>query len=645
MKQLLSLLSLFVLIQSATAQKVLPEYGVPDPKEMQLKSCAFEPDANAMVLFDIQEMEYEPSAFGGKIVTEKRVRIKIFNEKGYSAATIRIPYYSKKNNTKIKDLRGIIYNTDAGGNIVTQVVEEEDFYKQKAMERIGVINFTFPNLKPGSVIEYAYTLSEKDRIQFDPRIYQGEIPAAFVSTTLITPGYSHVNHAIFGNDSIEQKGDSFKKGGYERHRRIYQKENIRSFTSEPFMSSYKDNLLRQVFLLLPEDKGLINASTKPIMIWQIAGEFLLRSPVFGGQMEKNIPGTENIIEEAKAMVNIKDRTRHIYEAVKKRMNDKTEQTIYPDDIQDAWKTKSGNSAEINLILMNLLQKSGVKCFPVLVSTRENGKVNPNFPGIGQVNGVDVLVEDKGNFYLMDASLKFQSFLVPPSNILNREAFLLEQGNMRWVMITDDRPLSRESTDIFAWFKDEDIEGKATARYYDYAKSYKLDTNLQENTKKTDEKETRAIGLTVRSVQQEDANNDMQPLTETTEFLFEPNKSGDFYFINPLFFSSKRINPFIRENRNSDIDFISNQESRFGFTLEIPPGYEIETLPKSLTVRAPDSSFFYKRLITSDSTNIYFSQLFEIKRAFFSKEEYSGVQAFFKYIYGQMADEIVLKKKK
>src|SRR4051794_14905608 len=70
------------------AQKTIPVFGEIQPQEIQLNSCNFQRDANAVKLFDVQEVEFEPSPFGGKIVTRKRVRIKILNEKGFHSATI-----------------------------------------------------------------------------------------------------------------------------------------------------------------------------------------------------------------------------------------------------------------------------------------------------------------------------------------------------------------------------------------------------------------------------------------------------------------------------------------------------------------------------------------------------------------------------
>ena len=119
----------------------------------------------------------------------------------------------------------------------------------------------------------------------------------------------------------------------------------------------------------------------------------------------------------------------------------------------------------------------------------------------------------------------------------------------------------------------------------------------------------------------------------------------FIFFSPQFLSSIKRNPFINSFRNTDIDFGCNQLLTLSITLNIPSSYQVESLPKSITVRAPDSSFFFRRISSSDSVRVFFTQTFEIKRPLFGKEEYAALQEFFKRIYALMAEEIILKKKK
>jgi len=619
----------------AFAQKKVPEFGVIDTAELRLESCLFEPYADAMKLFDTQEVEYDPDPFSPKIVTRRHVRMKIFNNRGFKYANITIPFYSSKKNSKVRDLKARIYSLDISGNLITQDLNDSDFYKQRALSKVEVIRFTFPNLKPGSIIEYTYIISEKNRLAFDPWIVQSEIPAAFISNTIITPEFSSVDEALFGNGSVDKKTESFKKG-YRKEKRIYYTENIGSFRSEPFMSSQKDNLLKLIYRFFPEDKGIFNFS------WDFGGAFLLRSPFFGGQIRKTIPGTEAITDSAKKIISIPDRIKFIYEAVKKQIPEKTQQTLYPQDISEAWKNRYGNTADINLLLLNLLQKADIKCYPLLISTRDNGKINMGFPTFGQMNGVNALVLKDDKYYILDGSLKFQSFLTPPVNILNRHALILDSSRIRWVLISDDRYLFKEKTQLYATCDDDGtMKGNAKIRSYDYAKTLLLDSSM-----KYDDSERRFIekkDARIQITKQTNADDTLESFLQDIQFSYQPVQSGPFYFINPQMFSSEKNNPFIADRRITDVDLGCNQTITLIFLLKFSPSFTIESLPKNIILRMPDSSFLFTRTCHSDSSEIYLSQTFQINRAIFAKEEYLGIKEYFKQIYALLAEEIILKK--
>jgi hypothetical protein len=638
-------ISLFILASSSAlvAQKKIPAFGEIDPAELQLKSCSFEPEAHAVKLFDVQEIEFDIFSSSSRLKTERRVRIKIFDEQGYKHANISIPYFSKRGIAKIKQLHAVIYNLDASGKIIKEELTKKDFFKEKAVENVKVVNFTFPNLKPGSIIEYSYTRIENDILQITPWLIQGEIPVLFSSTQIQTPANSRIEKKIWGADTIEQKTDLIRAENFRKT--VFYKEKVASFTPEPYMSSHKDNLMRVSFLLIPRTNFFINFLTNSDFVWKYAGSNLMTSSRFGGQIKKLIPGTETIIDSAKLISSIQERIIFVYESVKRRIPEKEEQTLYPDNLAEAWNARSGNTAEINLILLNLLQKSGVQSFPLLISTRDNGEVNMQFPSVGQMNGVDILATDSNKVYILDASLKFQSSQNPPFNILNRNAYLLNEKDMRWVWVDDERPLLKEVIQVYALFKEDGIiEGVTNTTHHDYAKSYLLDSTIEENDndKYLDKKPQ---GLRIISTNRENAGNDNMPLRQKIEFVYEPQQTGDFYFINPQVFSSKRENPFLKDKRNTDIDFGCKQELTLKLNLSIPQTFQADFLPKSILVRAPDSSFLFRRTVFSDAEGISLQQTFEIKKPVFYKEDYPAIQEFFKRVYALMNEEIVLKRKK
>jgi hypothetical protein len=628
------------------AQKKLPVFGQIDITDLLLKFCPFEPDAPAIKLLDVQETTFELNTYGTRLKSERRVRIKIFNERGYKYAAIKIPYFSKKGVAKIKELNGRIYNLETNGKISIQKLEKRDFFKDKIIENVGLINFTFPSLKPGSIIEYTYATIENDLIYIAPWFIQDEIPVLFTSRTITTPVESKIFEKVFGIDTIEQKHSLLK---YNMFRKIiYFKENIPSFKAEPYMSSKKDNLMRVSFLLFPLGAAyyISNRSSQEV-IWKVAGTQFLNSIYFEKQVKNPIPGTEKIIDSANTILSIEQRISFIYNEVKKRIPDKIEQEINPGNLTEAWESKTGNSAEINLILLNLLDKANIKCLPILVSTRENGKISKDFPSLGQLNGIDVLVMDSSKYYILDASLKFQSIQNPPLNILNREAFILSPDSMQWVTISDVRPLLNQTVFVMADLNEEGkIEGTGTLQYFDYAKAYKLDTTLKSESNNEDAFfDKTPLGLKILSSRIENTGDDRDPLFETINFNFQPPITNDFLFLNPLILIERNKNVFIAEKRNTEIDFGCNQLFIYNMIINLPPSYEIEYLPKNKIVRAPDSSFFFKITYTIDSQKIHISHFFETKRAIYSKEEYPGLQDFFKRMYALMSEEIILRKKK
>ena len=643
MKYLLFFLVDLAISRSLFSQREIPEFGKIDIADLKLQSCPFEPGASAMKLFDVQEIEFDPFGYTIKLTTERRVRIKIFNPQGYKYATFRIPYSTKKSVMKIKDLSAVVYSLDSHGQIKTENLENEDFLKEKNKDNIGIINFTFPNLKPGSVVEFRFKKLEKDVIQLDPWTLQDEIPTAYTSTILTIPTDFNVKTKLYGTDTVYETTKTGEKGRYAIEKRTYYKENIASFQSEPFMSSFNDNLQKMVFLLLPK-RFLFSI---PDVAWRFFGHILLISQSFGDQLKKTIPGTEAIIDSAKKISDFEKRVGFIYEAVKKRMTGKGEQTMYANNILEAWDDKAGNTADINIILINLLQKAGINCFPLLISTRDHGKINKDFPSFGQLNGVDVLAKDTSNnrFLLMDASLKYQSHLNPPFNVLNREGYLLEENNMQWVNIIDSRQLMKENINISASINSNGkIQGSAFCIYYDYAKSYMLDSSAKEE-KENKYLDKTPLGLKIDSIKYENLEDNHEPLVQKIYFTCEPQNSNNFYFINPQILSSPKENPFIKQIRNTDIDFGCNQRHTLVLELEIPDSFEVDHLPGNIIVRAPDSSFFYKRIYTSDSVHIHLSQTFEIDQPIFNKEDYKSVQEFFEKAYHLMSEEIILRKRK
>lgn len=105
-------------------------------------------------------------------------------------------------------------------------------------------------------------------------------------------------------------------------------------------------------------------------------------------------------------------------------------------IKDLIKTKTGNAADVNLLLLNMFRSAGLKAYPILVSTVKNGQVNITFPNLGNFNYVIVCAEAKGQLYLYDATSKQSSEGILPSRVWNNTGLLIKDDKADGITLSN-----------------------------------------------------------------------------------------------------------------------------------------------------------------------------------------------------------------
>jgi Domain of Unknown Function with PDB structure (DUF3857) len=165
------ILSLFSLKQIILAQSSLPAFGYYTNDELNMKECAFEKDAEAVVLLDEAFSNYDDDY---ELITTRRVRIKILNEKGIDRGNITIPFYSKDQFEFIRTIEGMTYTENQ--NPVTSILDRKSIYTEKVNDRFSKIKFAMPNVKAGSIIEYKYESVMKSYSGLEGWIFQSDVP-------------------------------------------------------------------------------------------------------------------------------------------------------------------------------------------------------------------------------------------------------------------------------------------------------------------------------------------------------------------------------------------------------------------------------------------------------------------------------------
>ncbi len=362
-------------IGTATAQNEQFQFGKIDTEDLVRKNSSIDKNAEAEVLFEFYDVNL--TLYGGmlEINIKAHTRIKIYNEKGFDEANIKIPYIAKEGSEGIFKLEGQTYNQDASGNMNVTKLDKKSVYDKKIDNRLRNQIFTFPEVKAGSIIEYKYTVKRR-LLYFDDWTFQRSIPVRYSNCTIEYPSefsFSHIPRTTLPME-IDQKqsGHTVKKS--------FTMRNLPALKEEPHISCEEDYLQQVQFRM--------NGYYSPELTlnltrtWHAIIKELMEDQDFGLQLNKNLQRTSDLDEQLKPIKTDGEKMYVIHHYVRNNMAWDGYNSIWAlEGVKQAWADKKGNSGEINLILVNLLKDAGLKAYPLLVSTRKNGKVNTMYPNL------------------------------------------------------------------------------------------------------------------------------------------------------------------------------------------------------------------------------------------------------------------------
>src|ERR1700712_97548 len=284
---------------------------------------------------------------------------------------------------------------------------------------------------------------------------------------------------------------------------------------------------------------------------------------------------------------------------------------------------------------------------MLVSTRENGLLNPTFVDIFQLNNLVVYLPfDNAKYYVLDATNKYYSYNQVPFNLLNSYGLCLDKDNNKYDMVfietkTPSKEIVAITGDIGA---DAKMKGTGDVISYGYNRTGELELYKTEGEKKfvefLSEKDN---NLKITCLKLEDAEIDTLPLRQSFNFDYELNNPDNYILFCPNIFTSLHYNPFLNETRASDVDFgFADNHVIFG-RFKMPAGYKIESLPKDANIVMADKSIRFKRTLGIEESYISIHYEIEVKRTQFLKAEYPDLREFYKKMYDMLNEQIILKK--
>lgn len=671
---LLSFSLLLVTIYEANGQAEPIKFGKLEQTALEMKAYDKDTTASAVILCDYGKSYFRFNQNDGfQVYFDRHIRIKILKKSGYEWANAEIPFYRVSNTEEeeVNNLKAYTYNLE-GDKIVKEKLTKEAVFEEKVSENWYIKKFTMPAIKEGSVIEYSYTIKSDFIFNFREWEFQHTIPVLWSEYRATFPEYFYYKQLAQGfepffiaeNKSITETftakydaqitpgmNGSRTSGGTQNFTSastVYRwvTKDVPAFKNEPFITTINDYITKIEFELartkLPGqmEKSYTNS-------WETLTEALIKNENFGLQLSKTGFAKDEVAAFKAKYNDPEQRMAAIYTYVGNHMKWNGSKRKYIETtLKKAYESRTGSSADINLLLTALLREAGLEAKPVILSTRDHGRIISSYTLLSKFNYVIAHVNVNGKEYLMDATDPIIRCGVLPTRCLNGEGRLISSVNPRWIPLTSSEKISTVFSAKLSIDKSGELKGNVDVSEGGY-RALSTRKSIQNEGK---EKYIEAIKKIKTSWQIEkhdfvDLESIDKALSTKYEVIISDHAqvAGNLIYLKPMLTEGEKENPFKLEQRLFPVDFAAPVDETYICYFTLPEGYHVEELPKNIITDLPEKSGRFTYMAAINGNIIQVMSKIQLKKPVYSAEEYHLLKELYSQIVTKHAEQIVLKK--
>jgi hypothetical protein len=634
------------------AQDYSTDFGKITTHELVLKSYPKDPDASAAILYDIGETRFLRDYNDNFILElERSTKIKIFNESGFYKGEWELHFYTGQNiPEEIEIVKATTYNMDSNNRITTNELNKKNIYTEKISENWSALKFAMPNIQKGSIIEVKYKYKTPDLFRYHDWQFQYDIPVRYSKYIAhMIPFYSY-NYIMQGKskfdsfNSYEDKGLKRQYGAVEFNDNIYEfvMQNVPAFKDEGYITSIEDYIMKIDFQLssIHQTNG---AKIDYLTTWPEMSKRILKEQGFGKYIHQAMANTKDITAEIIAKSNSdKEIVENICDYVKSNYNwDKRNRFMTEKKVPQFMTEKTGSSAEINLFLLGMLNNTDITAKPVILSTRDHGKIKSDFPFISFFNYVVILVSYDDKNILLDATNPLLPYYIIPPNCLNEQGLLLDKKEPFWIQLQGGTPSFKSHVFLLS-----PRPGVDSLQLHVATSASLYDANRLRSIVQNDEKlltkyvEEKGINLTdkPKATNYFKKNNNFSITYNGTLPL---GHIGNKIYISPFLQEPVSVNPFQSAERKYPVDMIYSRTREFKSIIEIPEGYKADYIPEATKIDNDIIELRYNTNSIDDDKKLVINASYTFKKAVYNEKEYKLLRYYYIQLIKLLNDKISL----
>ncbi len=426
----------------------------------------------------------------------------------------------------------------------------------------------------------------------------------------------------------------------------YVMKDIPALEQEPFitcMDDYRKEIRFQLYSITRPYTDAVNI----IRSWKELVELLTNNEQFGKWQVKESDWKFMLKGVYRKLSPDKERMKLVYDYVRSHFRWNGSFRILTAQKPDEMIRKGGgNSAEINLLLVQAMRTAGLKADPVLLSTRAHGKIQKEIPILNQFNHVICLVRIDTVSYLLDATDPFRPYNILAPEDLNCTGMVLTGSAFKWVEIRNIEPSKRNSLLTLRMDSMGNVVGNLIITETGHFANNGRTELANSGQSKFASSLLNFLSLDVRIDSSEVDNLAEIDLPFKISIVFSGKNllkqitHNDVIYFDATLLNVFRENPFKPRFRNYPVDFNYPYEDVSTLVVEIPEGYAIDEVPEEEHIIVPDSSaeFIFK---VSNTTEVFqVMSDFRLKKTIFPPEEYVDLRTLFDVMVRKNSEHVI-----
>ena len=657
MKRTMMYIMLLAISMIANAQDIEPnlKWGKPTDQELQMTEYAPDKEADAVVLYHKTDVSYQFTNNDFRVIYRVNTRLKVLKPEGKRVADGQIAYLENETNRTRREivtgLKATAYNME-DGKLVKTKMERSMTSEERLDKNQMVLKFSVPQVKVGTVIEIEYRIDSDYYGNIRDWYAQRDIPVLYTCYELSIPEWFTFNIEETGMNHMEKKENSepmtlLFSGGTENiltNIKTFVGRNLPALKDDDFVwhaADYGDKVTAELAgIFIPGSVYKSYTST-----WDDIDNQLLSDEDFGGRLKRNSPLKDEII--AAGIPDISDKKERIaavWKLLKSKVRWNGDYAFWGKSASKILKEGTGTNADINFLLINMLQDAGIESTPVVMRTRDSGILPLSHSSLKYLNTfvVGIPMTDSGMAYLDGSAEDGYLNVLPAKLLVTRARVVQKTGADLWVNLQANAR-GRETAIVQAQLStDGQLKGqKSTMLVEEAAAAKRRVWRLAKDSTELIQKMQERDGIEIQSYRLEGRHDFSPTVKEEITFTKQCDVAGDMIYLNPLVFIPQHESPFTTAERILPIEFPYNQSETQNVIITLPEGYVVEEAPKPIIIKFDGATARIICNVNGNQLSVQYQM--NISQTFYASTQYQDLKAFFDSVVESNKHILTIKK--